>query len=96
MRYSWLFLVRIKKCNTAADNSPIGIYTNKIKNCVFSEIKTDYILEFLSKETIRLLGSTEQVVAKDKQWKCAKIRNGRCNIDALQLFLVTTLNKQSR
>ena len=36
------------------------------KKCVVFKIKTDYKLELLSKETMRLLGSTEQVVAEYK------------------------------
>ena len=33
---------------------------------------------------MRLLGNTKKVIAKDKKkLKCAKIRNYRCNINAL-------------
>ena len=56
----------IKKHETIADNSPMQIYINKIKNRVVFKIKTDYKVELLSKETIKLLGSTEKVIAKDK------------------------------
>ena len=55
-----------KKNETLADNPPIQIYTNKIKNRFIFKIKTAYKLELLSKETMRLLGSTEQDIAKDE------------------------------
>ena len=38
----------------------------KMKNCVMFKIKTSYKLEVLSKETMKLLGSIEKVIAKDK------------------------------
>ena len=56
----------IKKHETIADNLSIHIYINKIKKWVVFKIKTGYKLELLSKETTRLLGSTKQVIAKDK------------------------------
>ena len=55
-----------KKNETLADNPPIQIYTNKIKNRFMFKTKTAYKLELLSKETMRLLGSTEQDIAKDE------------------------------
>ena len=42
------------------------IYINKIKNRVVFKIKTAYKLKLLSKETMRLLVSTEKVITKDK------------------------------
>ena len=56
----------IKKYETIADNLPIQIYINKIKNRIVFKIKTSYKLELLSKETMRLLGRTEKSVDKDK------------------------------
>ena len=53
------------KHKTVADNLPIQIYINKIKNSVVFKIKTSYKIELLSKETRRLLGSTEKVITKD-------------------------------
>ena len=55
-----------KKYETLADNLPIQIYINKIKNRVVFKIKTGYKLELLSKETMRLLASTEKVIARNK------------------------------
>ena len=56
----------IKKHETLAENSPIQIYPNKIKNKVVFKIKTGYKLELLSPETMKLLGSTKKDVDKDK------------------------------
>ena len=56
----------MKKHGTKADSLPIQIYINEIKNHVVFNIKTGYKLEFLSKETIKLLGSTEKVADKNK------------------------------
>ena len=56
----------IKKDNTIADNSPVQIYVNKTKNRIFFQIRTDYKLELLSPETMKLLGSAKKDVDKDK------------------------------
>ena len=42
------------------------IFTNKIKNRIVFKIKTDYKLELLSPETIKLLGNTKKYVDQDK------------------------------
>ena len=60
------FEYTIKKHDTVADNSPIQIYINKIKNRVVFKIKTSYKLELLSKETMKMLGSTKIVIDNDK------------------------------
>ena len=56
----------IKKCKTLAENPPIQIYPNKIKNRIVFKVKTGYKLELLSPETMKLLGSTKKDVDKDK------------------------------
>ena len=56
----------IKKCETIANNPPVQIYVNKIKNRIVFKIKTRYKLELLSPETMKLLGSTKKVVDQDK------------------------------
>ena len=56
----------IKKSETIADNPPVQIYPNKIKNRIVFEIKTGYKLEWLSPETMKLLGSAKKDVDKDK------------------------------
>ena len=44
----------------------IRIYVYKIENRFTFKIKTGYYLDFLTIETIKLLGSTENKIAKDK------------------------------
>ena len=56
----------IKKQETIADTAPILIYTNKISNRIVFKIKTGYKLELLSKETMKLLGSTKDTIDADK------------------------------
>ena len=51
---------------TLAENPPIQIYTNKIKNWIVFKIKAGYKLELLSSETMKLLGSAKKDVDKDK------------------------------
>ena len=52
----------IKKHETIADNPPVQIYLNKIKNRIFFKIKSGYKLELLSKETMQFLGSTKRLL----------------------------------
>ena len=42
------------------------IYVNKIENRVTFNIKKGYTLELLTKETMKLLGSTKDKITKDK------------------------------
>ena len=49
-----------------SDNPPVQIYSNKIKNRIVFKIKNGYKLELLTPETMKLLGSTNKVVDKDK------------------------------
>ena len=56
----------IKKHETLAENPPIKICPNKIKNRIVFKIKTGYKLELLSPGTVILLGSTKKNVHKDK------------------------------
>ena len=56
----------IKKHETIADNPPIQIYVNKIKNRTVFKIKTGYKIELLSEETMILLGSSKKDIDKNK------------------------------
>ena len=56
----------IENRKTIANNTPVQIYVNKIKNRVIFKIKLGYKLELLSLETIKLLGSTKNDVDQDK------------------------------
>ena len=42
------------------------MYVNKIENGITFKIKTGYYLELLTPETMKLLGSTENKITKDK------------------------------
>ena len=55
----------MKEHETLAENPPIQIYPNKIKNRIVFKVKTGYKLELLSPETMELLGSTKKDVDKD-------------------------------
>ena len=57
----------IKKHETIGKNAPILIYTNTINNIIVFKIKTGYKLELLSKETMKLLGSTKNTIDADKK-----------------------------
>ena len=48
------------------NNPSIIIYINKIEDRIIFKIKTGYHLELLTTETVKLLGSTENKVTKDK------------------------------
>ena len=56
----------IKKHEIIADVSPVLIYVNEINNRIVFKIKSGYKLELLSKETMKLLGSTSNSIDKDK------------------------------
>ena len=56
----------IEKHETIADNPPLQIYGNKIKNRIALKIKTGYKLELLTEETMQLLGSLKKVIDKNK------------------------------
>ena len=56
----------IKKHETIADNPPVQIYVNKIKNRIVFKIKTEYRLELLTKETMKLFGREKKKLIKRK------------------------------
>ena len=56
----------IKKHEAIAETASILIYTNKISNKIVFKINTGYKLELLSKETMKLLGSTSNIIDADK------------------------------
>ena len=56
----------IKKHETIGENAPILIYANTINNRIVFNIKSGYKLELLSKETMKLLGSTKDTIDADK------------------------------
>ena len=56
----------IKKHETIGKTVPIPIYANTINNRIVFKIKSGYKLELLSKETMKLLGSTKNIIDLDK------------------------------
>ena len=56
----------IKKHETIGETAPILIYDNTITNRIVFKIKTGYKLELLSKETMKLIGSTKDTIDADK------------------------------
>ena len=56
----------IKKHETIGEDAPILIYANTINNRIVFKIKSRYKLELLTKETMKLLGSTKDIIDADK------------------------------
>ena len=65
-KYKTIFEYIIKKHETIGENVPILIYANIINNRIVFKIKSGYKLELLSKETMKLLGSTKNIIDSDK------------------------------
>ena len=55
-----------KKYGENTDNPSVQIYVNKTENRVTFKIKKGYDLELLTPEKMKLLGSTENKITKDK------------------------------
>ena len=72
----------LKKHNENVDNPSIRIYVNKIENRITFKIKTGYYLELLSPEAMKLLGSTESKITKDKNGENAP------HLEIVELVLV--------
>ena len=56
----------LKKHSESVDNPSIKIYVNKIENGITFKIKNGYYLEPLTPETMKLLGSAENKITKNK------------------------------
>ena len=56
----------LKKRSESVDNPLIRIYVNRIENRVTFKTKSGYYLEILTSETMKLLGSTEWLITKNK------------------------------
>ena len=72
----------IKKHETIANNPPVQIYVNKIKNRIVFKIKTGYKLELLSGETMQLLGSSKKDIDKNKDGEIVP------RVEAVEVVLV--------
>ena len=85
----------IKKHKTLAENPPIQIYPNKIKNRIVFKINTGYKLELLSPETTKLLGSTMKFVDKERMEKMYQNQNLPKSINLVHCNLVNKSYKQA-
>ena len=56
----------LKRHSESVDNPSIRMYINRIENRITFKIKNGYYLELLTPETMKLLGSTESKINKDK------------------------------
>ena len=56
----------LKKHSESVDNLSIRMHVNRIENRITFKIKNGYYLELLTPETMKLLGSTESKITKDK------------------------------
>ena len=63
-----------KKHGENTDKLSIQIYVNKIENRITFKIKNGYNLELLTKETWKLLGSTESKITKDKNGEIVHLK----------------------
>ena len=63
----------IKKHEAVTDNPSVRIYLNKIENRTAFKKKTGYYFEFLTPQTMKLLGSTKRKINKDKNVKMCPI-----------------------
>ena len=72
----------LKKHSENVDNPSIKIYVNKIENRITFKIKSGYFLELLTSETMKLLGSAESKITKDKN------RESVSHLEIVELILV--------
>ena len=56
----------LKKHSEDVDNPPIRIYVNRTENRITFKIKNGYYLGLLTPETMKLFGSSESKITKDK------------------------------
>ena len=56
----------LKKLGENTDNLSVKVYVNEIENRIIFKIKNGYSLELLTPETMKLLGSNENKITKDK------------------------------
>ena len=56
----------LEKHETVTDNPSIRIYINKIENRIKLKIKSEYYLELLTPETMKILGGTKTKITKDE------------------------------
>ena len=72
----------IKKHESLTENPPVQVYPNKIKNRILFRITTDYKLQLLTPETMRLLRSAKKDFDADKNGKIVP------NLESVEVVLV--------
>ena len=72
----------LRKHRESVDNPSIRMYINRIENRIAFKIKNGYYLELLTPETMKLLGSTESKITKDKN------RENVPHLEIVELVLV--------
>ena len=63
----------LKNYGENIDKPSVRIYVNKIENRITFEIKNRHHLELLTPDTMKLLGSTENEITKDKNGEMYRI-----------------------
>ena len=56
--YAWRNIKKHKTHSESVDDTPIEIFVSKNENRLTFKIKNEYYLQFLTPETMKLLGST--------------------------------------
>ena len=82
LTYKTIILSIFLKNDKSVDNPSIRIYVNKIENRITFKIKNGYYLELLMPETMKLLGTTESKITKDKNGENVP------NLEIVELVLV--------
>ena len=72
----------LNKHSESVDNPSIRIYVNRIENRITFKVKSGYYLEPLTPETMKLLGSTESKITKNKNGENVP------HLDVVELVLV--------
>ena len=70
----------LKKHRESVDNPSIRMYINRIENRITFKIKNGYYLELLTPETMKLLGSTESKITKDKNGEVVELVLVHCSL----------------
>ena len=74
----------LKKHSESVDNPSSRMYINRIENRITFKIKNGYYLELLTSETMKLLGSTESKITKDKNFELVLVHCNLVNNDYQQ------------
>ena len=79
----YYFEYNLKKHGENTNQPSVQIYVNKTENRITFKFKNGYALEVLTKETMKLFGSTNDKITENKKRKCTTSRNYRSSISSL-------------